>query len=304
MTETPLRRMIRLGDIDYASSWRDMYQQDVSGFATYLLLHPNHMSALPLILTNGMKIISGNRMVAAVRSNDANPQQFLSAYVVDSITELTQVLANDPGAGPLAPGGTSLTIEEKLRLGMLIEEMEQPHTDMRRQKARSKGGKISAARNRNTHSNNSPTIPTTHSASTSIRDTVGKVIGMAGPTYQRGRDVLRAGTMRNPTEQAQAALTCLRETGHIFPAWEQLIGRRPLGLVTASADRIVDPKRQRKILEQTGQTLSGITHVLSDLGPLDASLAIEELAEYEKTFRAARQILERTIRTLKEHTRA
>ena len=236
----------------------------------------------PIVITTHGVIVSGERRLLCYRDLKL-PK--IAAYEVPDLIEAVSLMEKE---GDYFRRSRSL--EERVSLGMLLYDFEKRNAEIRRQQGRERGAKIRSGE---------VSPPGKNVRRISARDWVGKILGMAGTTFEHAHEVWEVGMQSPPGSKERTALEEMFRTGMVNGPYFVIKGlRNQVG--APEKPSLTELSNQRRALNGACTTLTGVSVGLNQLQSLHPDITADEAIALKKELWEARRILEKTIRMLKE----
>lgn len=233
----------------------------------------------PILLSEGWRIISGERRVAAAREEGVG---HVPAVFATSMSQVAEHLAADAEHGTTLPGDVSLRKlpSETGSLGLLLEDIfgltENAAFDSRGRRYVAGNGDASQRR-------------------------IALAIGLSDASYSRLRRVVSAARIAGAGSIEQAILDDMDSSGRIQTAF-----RLMSDLQTGREEKPARPEkprlksRQRAVIERSCSSLAGIAYALEALGPIDPNLDVSEIEAWLADLADTRRTITTFVNKLRE----
>ena len=239
----------------------------------------------PIVTTLDRKLICGHRRIEAARMLGWKEIPFREVSVANLLKaerDENQVRKD-------------LLPSEKVAIGRLIEEQEKPKAKERIRKAASRGGSDGQG------SGQKPGLSNSNSkgdSSGTVREIVGKAVGMGGRQYEQAKAVIQAA--ESEPDKYSDLQQSMDETGNVRGAHEEL-KRRQGGNGRHPVHRKTHYFKAEKALANAANALEGIAIALDSITPkMIAGLDKQKALDFGSRIRRALRKLSKLGRILKD----
>lgn len=248
----------------------------------------------PITVTSNGQLIAGQRRLEAFRLLGRDTIDALIAEDLDAAVARLQAERDENTERK------QMTPEERVELGLALEELERPKAQERQAKAgREHGSGIASDLAAGSY------LPAERRET---REVVAEAIGMGGTTYNKAKAVVETArdTGLSPVEQeiAREALADMNATGNISGNYNKVREIRATKAGVPQRPVLADVKKQRHAVTSAVASLSGIALGLNRIEELHPEITSEEAAQWVGDLSQARLSIERLIRRLKERINA